>query len=96
MALRVGSIPQRRVETKELPTWFRPEYQTKHGLLYNNVNHRCTDLPSLITLGIHSKNSRFRFDPERVPRCQTILGGQTRPENQVRLTQNPSQKDIIL
>ena len=50
----------------------------------------------------HSKNSRVRFDPEKSPRGPDPFWGQTYPESRsdwpgirVRLTQNPSQKDIM-
>ena len=45
------------------------------------------NVPKCIAIVIHSKNSRVRFDPEKSPRGQTHFG--------VRLTRNPSQKDIL-
>ena len=51
---------------------------------------------------IHSKNSRVRFDLEKSPRGPDPFWGQTYPESRsdwpgirVRLTRNPSQKDIL-
>ena len=51
---------------------------------------------------IHSKNYRVRFDPEKSPRGPDPFWGQTYPESRsdwpgirVRLTRNPSQKDIL-
>ena len=52
--------------------------------------------------GLHSKNSLVRFDPEKSPRGPDPFWGQTYLESrsdwpgiQVRLTRNPSQKEIL-